>query len=461
MPSGHWPQVELIGGSTMKGDSEQKQATEGMNRRDFLKLSGLGIATATLLPACSGFGGASSTSSSSNLIFSHGPEESGALKQLLDQFNKSHDFEVVWQTASADTGAYFDKLKTQLEAGSGPDVISGDVIWPAQFGFNGWVLDLSDMFDESMASGFLNGPIEAVTYQGKRYAVPWFTDAGMMYYRKDLLQKAGVSKPPTTYDELMSVAKQVEKATGTKFGDVFQGDNYEGGVCNAAEFIWGAGGDILDPNDPTKVVIDSSSAQTGLTAERSLVTGGVTPTAVVSYEEQQAHTAFLNGDSVFMRNWPYVVGLAADPSMSKIKPSQLGVTALPTSGGDTGYSCLGGWNLFINAQIDPSKKDKAWEFIKFMAGPQAAKVRAVKGGFLSPLKATYEDQEVVSKVQTIALAKQLADQIKPRPVSPFYSDISLKMQAAFNDNLKGEATPQETVSTLQGEITSIIKQGTA
>lgn len=444
----------------MGESSGLNQVRERMERRDFLRLAGLGVASAALLPACSGFGGGSSGSSSSNkLIFTHGPEESGALQQLLNEFNKSHDFTVVWQTAPADSGAYFDKLKTQFQAGQGPDVISGDVIWPAQFGFNGWVLDLSDMFTEEMASNFLSGPIEAVTYKGKRYAVPWFTDAGMLYYRKDLLSKSGFDKPPTSYDELMSMAKKVQSDSGAKFGDVFQGDNYEGGVCNAAEFIWGAGGNILDPNDPTKVTIDSPQAVQGLATERSLVSKGVAPDAVVSYEEQQSHTAFLNGDSIFMRNWPYVIGLAADPSQSKIKPSQLGVSALPTAGGNTGYSCLGGWNLFINSQIDSDKKGKAWQFIQFMASEHAAKVRAIKGGFLSPLKATYEDKSVTSKVPTIALAKQIADQIRPRPVSPFYSDMSLKMQSAFNDNLAGDASPQSTVSTLQQEISSIISHG--
>ncbi|HYY44463.1 MAG TPA: ABC transporter substrate-binding protein, partial [Actinomycetota bacterium] len=103
---------------------------------------------------------------------------------------------------------------------------------------------------------------------------------------------------------------------------------------------------------------------------------------------------------------------------------------------------------------------KAWQFIKFMASPQAAKVRAIKGGFLSPLKASYEDKQLVSQVPTIALARQIRDQIRPRPVSPFYSDISLKMQEAFNNNLKGETSPSETTSALEQQIKTIVQEGT-
>ena len=432
----------------------------GMSRRDFLKLTGAGVAGAALLPACGGFGGGGETSQ--NLIFSHGPEESGALQQLLDQFNEQNKgkIKVVWQQKAASATNYHDVLKTQFEAGGGDiDVISGDVIWPAEFGFNGWVDDLSDLFTEEMQAGFLSGPLEAVTYKGKVYAVPWFTDAGMMYYRKDLLAKSGFKQPPKTWDELHRMAQKAQQDSGTKLAFVFQGDQYEGGVCNGLEHIWGAGGNALDPNDATKVVIDSPASVTGLETYRSHVTTGDAPQAVVTYQEQDCQTAWLNGDTVFMRNWPYMYGLTADPKQSKVKTSQLGVAPLPTApGGEVGYSTLGGWNLFINAASD--KKEQAWELIKFLASEQAARLRALKGGFLSPLKATYEDPEVLQKVPPIALAKQLADQIKARPASPFYPDMSLAMQEGFNSALKGEASPQDTVSQLQQDMQGIINQGT-
>ena len=68
------------------------------------------------------------------------------------------------------------------------------MIWPAQFAVNGWILDLTDRFKDS--GSFLQGPVEAATYDGKLWAVPWYTDAGLLYYRKDLLEKSGYSGPP-------------------------------------------------------------------------------------------------------------------------------------------------------------------------------------------------------------------------------------------------------------------------
>src|SRR5215210_1660244 len=178
--------------------TERREARSGllvgrrMTRRDFLKVGGGGLAGAALLgvAGCGGGGG----EGSGNLIFSHGPEESGVVKKQLDAFNQQHKgkIQVQWRQMPADTGQYFDQLRTEFQAGGGEiDVISGDVIWPAQFAANGWILDLSDRFPESEQQKFLPATIESNTYEGAIYGVPWFTDVGMIYYRKDLLQKSG------------------------------------------------------------------------------------------------------------------------------------------------------------------------------------------------------------------------------------------------------------------------------
>ena len=170
-----------------------KTTGSGLSRKQFLKLGGAGLAGAALLGSA-GCGG--SESGSGDLIVSWIPDDTGSLPKLIDQFNKqSKDFKVKYQEMPIDTGQYFDKLRTQLQAGGGDiDLIIGDVIWPAQFAVNGWISDLSNKFKDSGA--FLPGPIQAATYDGKLYAVPWYTDAGLLYYRKDLLEKSGYSAPP-------------------------------------------------------------------------------------------------------------------------------------------------------------------------------------------------------------------------------------------------------------------------
>src|ERR671910_451447 len=239
---------------TERSNGSGVSAGRQLNRRDFLKMSGAGLAGAALLgsTACGGGGG----SGSGDLIFAMGADTSGTLPDLIDKFNKqSEGFKVTFREMPTDSGAYFDKLRTQFQAGGGDiDVIGADVIWPAQFAANGWLLDVTDRFPKSDQSQFLPGPINSLEYDGKIYGVPWFTDAGLLYYRSDLLEKSGFSEPPATWPEMEEMGAKVAKDNKIDNAFVFQGDQYEGGVCNGCEYIWTHGGNVLDPDDSSKVV---------------------------------------------------------------------------------------------------------------------------------------------------------------------------------------------------------------
>ena len=433
-------------------------STRTVSRREFLKMGGAGLAGAALLgvAGCGG-GGGSQEGGSGNIIFSWGPDDTGTLKGLIDEFNQQGDIKVEYREMPSDTGQYFDQLRTEFQAGGGDiDVIGGDVIWPAQFAANGWILDLSDRFPESEQSKFLEGPMQAMQYEDGVYGVPWYTDAGLLYYRRDLLEKSGFSEPPKTWQEFKEMASKTMRDSGTEAGFVFQGGQYEGGVVDGLEYIWNAGGDVLDGS---KVVIESPESIKGLTTERSMITDGVAPQAVISYKEDESHSAFIRGDSVFLRNWPYVYALLDDESTSDIKPDQVGIAPLPVEEGQTqSYSGLGGWNFFINAASD--KQDAAWEFIQFMTDPERQKTNALQGSRLPTRQSLYDDQEVQQNVPVARLGQEaIIQNSRPRPISPYYSDMSLKMADQFSASLKGEVSPEQAVATLQRELSSIAESG--
>ena len=429
-----------------------------INRRDFLRLSGAGLAGAALL-GIGGCGGGGGVGGPTELVFSLFPDPSGSVQALIDQFNSENEGEiqVSWREMPADSGQHFDQLNTEFQSGEiNIDVIGGDVIWPAQFAANGYIADLSDRFAESERNKYLPATIEANTYKGAIYGVPWYIDAGMLYYRSDLLEDSGFSEPPRTWDELKQQAQKVQQDSGTKNGFVFQGANYEGGVVNALEYIWTSGGDILRGED--EVVVDSPEARRGLETERSMVDDGISPSAVTQNKEQEAATTFLGGDAVFMRNVPRFYALASKPEESSISPSQIGVAALPVAEeGLQSYSALGGWNFFLNA--GSSNPDAAYEFIRFMSDPEQQKYRAIEGSVLPTRQELYDDEELLEQVRVAELGKDAINNVRPRPVSPFYSDMSLRMGKAFNESLNGETSPEEALSTLQGELEQIIEQG--
>jgi multiple sugar transport system substrate-binding protein len=123
-----------------------------------------------------------------------------------------------------DYGEYFNKFKVEFQARGGEmDAIAGDTIWTAEFAENDWIADISERFSESERSRFVDGAIQSLTYEGRVYGAPHTMDAGMLYYRKDLLKKSGFSDPPKTWEELKEVARKVVQDQGTRYGFVFQG----------------------------------------------------------------------------------------------------------------------------------------------------------------------------------------------------------------------------------------------
>ena len=433
-----------------------------MDRRDFLRLGGAGLAGAALLGSgtLAGCGGGGGESFSGEVVFANGREASGALKDLIARFNKENkdDITVKWRVMPSQSEAYFDQLRTEFQAQSTEiTMMSADVIWPPQFAANGYIADLSDRFTEEMRQDFLQGPVEANTYEGKVWGVPWFTDAGMLYYRKDLLEKSGFTGPPATWDELKEQALKVKQDQGTKFGFVFQGANYEGGTVNGLEYINSHGGQALDPNDASKVTIDSPESAAGLATEHSMVEEVVAPQAVSTYAEPETEAPFLGGDAVFCRNWPYMYALAGTENF--ISRDVIDIAPLPAGEQGKSVSGLGGWNFAINAFVDQEAQDAAWKFIEFMSAPEQQREFSVKGTYLPTLQSLYDDPEVKEAVPTVRLAPQALANAEPRPVSPYYSDMSLKMAEQFNSALKGDTSPEQAVKTLQGELQSIVEQG--
>lgn len=441
-----------------------------ITRRDFFRHSSTGLAGAALLGLPFQARGSSTPT---HLHFSFAPDDSGTLSLLLETFNQDHEeTRVTWRVMPRESDAYFRQIRSDLLAESGEiDIIGADSVWTAELAHNGWVRDLTDPFDEDYDSdNFLDPALDSATYNNRVWAVPWYSDAGMLFYRRDLLIRSDIMEPPETWQELQNMATRVQHEQDVRFGYLFQGDEYEGGVANALEFIWNAGGEMMsratvaDAGDepavsPETVTIDTEEAARGLQVARDLIADGVAPEMVSTYQEQECLEAFLQGDAVFMRNWPFVFGLIDDPEASALSPEQVGVAPLPSISQDhPSYSCLGGWNLMLNAHMPDEHLEAAWDFIRFATSTNWQRNMALQGGFLPSRRPLYQDPTVVGAMPVIDIGADAIDRTRARPITPYYSEISRRIARTFNRMLRYDLSPSDAVSTLQRELTAIIRQ---
>ncbi|MBX7445942.1 MULTISPECIES: ABC transporter substrate-binding protein [unclassified Arthrobacter] len=423
-------------------------------------VAAVGIAAMAATAALTGCSPSSESASASKTIkVLAPPDTSGTMQKLIDQYNKDHSggTQIEWQTSQTDMSAYFDQLRTQFLANSvDADVVIGDVTWAAQLADSGWVEDLSDRFPKAEQDKFLKGGMTADSWKGKVYGVPWFNATAYLFYRKDLLAKHGFTAPPATWDELETQAKAVLASGDVTAGYLMQGAKYEGLVCNAAEFVWNAGGDILDPADSTKAVVNSLDATAGLAEMRKLVDSGIAPAASTTFKEQENYTQFFQGDALFMRNWSDFYRLVKDPSVSKLTADQVGVASLPvTKAGTKSSSTLGGWNLFMNAS--GKNKDAAWDVIQYFTSEQAQKIRAVDGGYLPTRASLYDDADVNKANPLTVIGKDAAFNARSRPVTPYYSDASLAMQDSFYKIISGAQPAAQGASELQTSLNKVVQ----
>lgn len=387
-----------------------------------------------------------------NLVFARGKDANGSTTKLIEEFEKKHpNIKVHFKEMPADSGQNHDQLVTMLSSKSSEiDVIDLDVIWPAEFGQAGYLqpLDRYIQSDNIPMDKYVQGNVEAGNVNGQQYAMPRFIDAGLLFYRTDL-----VKNPPKTWDELLAQAKQLKGQGGTQFGYLMQAKQYEGLVCNFIEFAGSYGGRILDSKG--NVVVNSPETIKGLKKMVEIAQSDAVPKNISTFTEVESHTSFIQGQSPFIRNWPYQYSLAEDKEQSKIV-GKIGVAPLPA--GDQGSAAaLGGWMSGISKYS--KHKKEAWEFLKFITGPEGQKIAAQYGSTPTYLPA-FDDKDV-QKSNPLYANKNFIEGISkaiPRPVSPVYPEISDAMQIELSKAVVGQQTAEVTVKNIETKLNAILKK---
>ena len=328
-----------------------------------------------------------------------------------------------------------------------PDVLQLDVVWTAEFAAAEWIAPLGRW--RPNPADFFPATVAANTWAGELYAIPWFMDVGMLYWRTDLMPKA-----PTSLEELATIAKAARaKRGGPRDGFVWQGARYEGLVTGFLEILVACGGRIL--TDDGRVVVDSPEGVRALTFMHDLIVDGVSPGEVLTWHEEETRFAFQNGNAGFMRNWPYAFTLMNTPGNSKIA-GQFSVAPMPAAPGGAAAATLGGAPLAINAYSE--HLEASWKLIEFLTAPEQMLERAQLGGY--PTRpALYDDPRLAGLLPIpVPLARTIVSRAVSRPATPIYSQLSELLQIQLHRALTSQTPPEQALRDAAREMNALIER---
>ena len=419
------------------------------------KFAFIGAVLMLVLTACGGpdegGGGGGGAQGTGPITFVAGKDTSGKYPAVIEKWNTAHpDQKVTLLELPAAADAQRSAFVTNLQAKSDRyDVMGIDVIWTAEFAKSGWLLAL----DESQfpVNEMLKPAVDTGRFEGKLWAMPYDTNGGLLFYRKDILDKAG-KEAPKTFDELKADCSLAQQNSMDCYAGQFA--KYEGLTVNFAEAVQAAGGELMTDNG-TKAALGAQAVQ-GLTFLADGFKNGTMPKPAITYMEEESRRAFMSGKLLFMRNWPYVYGLAskADPA-NKVK-GKFDVVPLPGFTG-AGSSSLGGLNLAVSAF---SKKQKsAVDFLKFASTEDAMKNMSTLSAEPPAWTALYDDPDLVKQFPYLPVLKEGLLAAKPRPVTPYYQEVTTAIQEDAYAALQGQKAPDQAINDLTQKLNQIASQG--
>lgn len=418
-----------------------------------LQCSAVLVAAGIVLTACGSSDSGSSSGQSKSPSFSgRGPityaaakDSSGVVQKVIDSWNEQHPKEkVTFVQLPADVNQQRQQMIQNAETKSDAyTVLSLDVVWTSEFAAHQWIDQLPTA--QFPLDKMLKPTVETGQYRDSLYAVPASSDGGVLYYRSDLLKKAGVAAAPTTWAQMKAACAEVEKLPEAKGMDCYAGQfqKYEGLTVNFAEAVNSAGGVITDADG--KPNVDTPEAKKGLDFLVDSFKDGTIPKEAITYQEEEGRQAFQSGKLIFLRNWPYVYSLA---QKSKVA-GKFAVAPLPGLTG-AGSSSLGGHNVALSSFA--KNKATALDFMKFFTSQDTATTFLKDASMAPPYAALYDDQTLVKQYPYLPVLKKSILGAVPRPRVVQYGDASSAIQQEAYAALSGDKSSAQALKDLQDEL---------
>jgi len=330
------------------------------------------------------------------------------------------------------------------------DIVYMDIVWTPKFAAAGWLEPLDDRVSDEELSAFLEGDIEGGRYDGKLYRMPFRSDAGMLYYRKDLLEENGF-EPPETTEELIEISQTLQEQGDVEWGYVWQGRQYEGLAAVFVEVLEGHGGFWVNP-ETEEVGLDEPEAIAALEFLTDTIDQGISPTGVTTYQEEEARRFFQNGRTVFMRNWPYVWPLANEDDSAV--QGKIAIKPMVHQAGFNSGACQGGWGLALVK--DSPHKEEAWRVIEFMTSESVQKQFILDTAYVPSRRSLFNDPDIVAEYSHYPDLLEVQERSVLRPPIAQYAQASDILQRNLSSALTGRLSPQQAMEQAAAETRRLL-----
>jgi multiple sugar transport system substrate-binding protein len=373
-------------------------------------------------------------------------EQSGAFAQAAHDCSDASGGRYVIKLASLPTDAdqQREQLVRRLAAGDEDiDIIGMDVIWTAEFADAGWILSWGGEAARQAREGRLESAIESATYNQHLWAAPFTTNAQLLWYRSDR-----VDKPPATWDEMIDLAEKLGE-DGTIEA---QGERYEGLTVFFVSLLASAGGSVVSPNG--EVALEEEPLRRALEVMRRLATSSAADSALATAREDNARLAFEKGHASFMLNYTYVwpSAQANTPEIAR----HMAWTRWPAVvAGQPSRVTVGGINLGIGAHSH--HPELAFDAATCLASEQNQRLAAAHGGLPPTIEALYDDDEVRKTLPFADLLRETLRDAVQRPVTPFYADVSLAISHTLHP--MRDIDPVREAARLRAEVGRALHAG--
>ncbi len=348
----------------------------------------------------------------------------------------------------------YEALEQKIITGAsngGYDVVLVDAPWTAKFAKAGIVKEVTDKLSDADRSDIFKGALDSVSYDGKLYGLPWLNDTKYLFYNKDILNKAGFTNPPKTWDELLQQAKVIKQKGLAEFPIVWSWKQAEALSCDYTSLSEAFGGKMVTDGKPT--LTDAGNKKALDFMVQSLKDGISNPHSI-EFLEEDVRGVFSSGKAAFALNWTYMYNMANDPKESQVA-GKVGIAPSPGEGNVVSASVNGGMGLSLTAGT--KHPNESWSYMEYLSSKEVQKKYAKNA--LPIWKSLYEDPEVVAtSPEVVAASKIQYNYLVNRPQVPWYGNFSTSLQVEVQKALLNQVSSEDTLKVLQKKADELVSK---